>query len=273
MSRSISDSFVESSTPRHQVFSERYVEKKRYHRTLSAVMNGMGVAEAIRSGFIEAPESSEAAGEEAEDDADEPMFVSQEDTSTPSTFGSFGSRLNPTASSFTPVFGQPPAPAFGISATQSTIFGKPVTPGGSATAVSTQPQQSLPAFGQATGSSGAGFVRDSLFGSNSTPLATQAESVNSPRPAAQLFGAPATTTKAADFPRTGPVVGEGFGQSILKPKQPVFSLTPTPTSPATPAFNKDIQGFTAATPAAPSPFEPSAKPLAATPGKFVARVA
>lgn len=69
--------YAESSTPNKQVFSFGIVEEKRYHRTLVSVINGVGVAQAIREGLImEQPEvEDDEAEEDTEANDDNSMFV------------------------------------------------------------------------------------------------------------------------------------------------------------------------------------------------------
>ncbi|KIX09959.1 uncharacterized protein Z518_01040 [Rhinocladiella mackenziei CBS 650.93] len=114
-------SLDQSSIPNQQLFSHHYVEKKRFRRTLPAVINGVTVAEAIRQGWVEGDEEEEASEEDARED-DQSMFIPESKPNFASTNTSvFGSPLNPQASPFTPQFGSSGFGGFGSS---PSTFGK-----------------------------------------------------------------------------------------------------------------------------------------------------
>src|SRR3954468_21133195 len=95
---------LESSTPNRQIFSHSIVEAKRYRRSLVAVINGIGVARAIREGLIEADLRQDDEPTNAmEDDSGEGLFFPENNTAS-STFGDnkSASTFNPEASNFTP---------------------------------------------------------------------------------------------------------------------------------------------------------------------------
>jgi hypothetical protein len=121
--RAVSDTRIESSIPRQQSFSYNLVEKKRYRRTLTAVINGTSVAQAIREGWVEADEEVGSEQEESKDD-EQSLFVPESSSFGSSIISStFGTGLNPGASIFKPSPSQPPmekTSSFG----QPTDFGK-----------------------------------------------------------------------------------------------------------------------------------------------------
>ncbi|OAL26797.1 hypothetical protein AYO20_09939 [Fonsecaea nubica] len=139
-----------SSIPRRQVFSHSFVERKRYRRTLTSIINGTTVAEALRQGWVEPEEEDVRPADDTRED-DQSMFVPEAKTTSISAASSFfGASLNPQAAPFAPTFGQSPAssslnkpPAlsgFGSSGsfnigsstkpTNESPFGKPLKTGG-----------------------------------------------------------------------------------------------------------------------------------------------
>ncbi|KAI1612236.1 SAC3/GANP/Nin1/mts3/eIF-3 p25 family-domain-containing protein [Exophiala viscosa] len=122
-------SLDQSSIPNLQLFSHTYVEEKRYHRTITSVINGATVAEAIRNGWIEPEEEQETAEEESRDD-DQSMFVPEDKPTASPASSVFGSSLNAAASAFTPNFAQSPPitkPAEASTFGQPTGFGQPTS--------------------------------------------------------------------------------------------------------------------------------------------------
>ena len=209
--------------PRKQVFSYKYVEKKRYHRTLTAVINGMTVADALRAGLIESSDSHHEryqGGEEAmeEDGDEESLFVPEATKPSTSTDSlAFGSDLNPQASSFTPGFGHDDT---------SSTFGRPTKE----SSFSKTPKQST--FGQSpTGSGG--------FGTGN-----QSSSFQHPPPEAE-----------STFPRLTSPVGFDSGSSSRFSKAPEPIEAPSSFGQSTPVFQpqRKTPGFGGfGIPAAPS---------------------
>ncbi|EXJ79951.1 hypothetical protein A1O3_08237 [Capronia epimyces CBS 606.96] len=252
-------SLDQSSIPSRQSFSHTYVEKKRYHRTLTAVINGVPVAEAIRQGLVE-PEREQDSPEQDEEafgEDDQSMFVSEaKPTATSiksSSFGSPFSTLNPEASTFLPKFGES-APALNKPAEKST-FGQ------------------LTGFGSSSfGSSGfsAGFGSPSSSSSFANPLA-------GPKPVERFsfggFTQPPKELKFNPTPSTGPAASQTTAPSPTSDsvKTPTFTgfnfgpaVTTSATTPTTPAAATStssaippIFGPRATLPAVPGPSEES----------------
>ncbi|KAL2419848.1 SAC3 family protein 1 [Exophiala dermatitidis] len=188
-------SLDQSSIPNRQSFSHTYVEKKRYHRTLTAVINGVPVAEAIRQGLVE-PEDEGSPGleqDEAVGEDDQSMFVPDTKPTPPRLKPSPpGPALNPGASTFTPKFGE--------------------SQGSSSSVVRRPAEKSTSSFGQPTsfGSSDSGSSGPSTgFGSAS---------------AASMFGKPAVGQQ-----QSGSFDFGGFGQT---PKEPALD-SPKLSAPST----------------------------------------
>ncbi|KIW20694.1 hypothetical protein PV08_01271 [Exophiala spinifera] len=172
-----SHSLDQSSIPNKQTFSHSYVEKKRYHRTLTAVINGTSVSEAIRRGLIEAPEDEVDNEQNEVNDDDQSMFVPQDQPKA----ATFGTSLNPEASTFTPKFGQTPATPKTI---ESSTFGQP-------TSTSMSGKQST------------GFASSGFGGFGSSPV-----------PADSPFGKPSPAPKPPTQQSAGPPSFGGFKTSI-----------------------------------------------------------
>lgn len=231
-SRASSDICVESSIPNRQSFSHTYVEKKRYHRTLTAVINGVPVAEAIRQGLVE-PDDEESPGlelDEAVGEDDQSMFVPETKPTPPTLKPSpSGPALNPEASTFTPKFGE-------SQGSSSSVFGRPA-------------EKSTSSFGQPTSFGSSGFGSSGLstgFGSAST---------------ASMFGKP-----AVGQPQPGSFSFGGFGQTPKEPASnspnlaaPSTSQTQAPALSSNPVTTPTFTGFnfghaaTASSTAAPAP--------------------
>ncbi|KAJ4537423.1 actin cytoskeleton and mitosis protein, variant 3 [Exophiala dermatitidis] len=225
-------SLDQSSIPNRQSFSHTYVEKKRYHRTLTAVINGVPVAEAIRQGLVE-PDDEESPGlelDEAVGEDDQSMFVPETKPTPPTLKPSpSGPALNPEASTFTPKFGE-------SQGSSSSVFGRPA-------------EKSTSSFGQPTSFGSSGFGSSGLstgFGSAST---------------ASMFGKP-----AVGQPQPGSFSFGGFGQTPKEPASnspnlaaPSTSQTQAPALSSNPVTTPTFTGFnfghaaTASSTAAPAP--------------------
>ncbi|EXJ62622.1 hypothetical protein A1O7_03060 [Cladophialophora yegresii CBS 114405] len=212
-------SLDKSSTPGQQVFSHKFVEKKRYRRTFTAVVNGVTVADAIRSGAIEPDEGEHGRAEyDPEDDA-ESMFVA-EDQPAPSPANSLksGSSLDPTASVFTPAFGNTPT---------SSVFGKPATesPFGTSTAST--------GFGSTSNTHSEQGTTASTFGKPSDAGGFGFSSTTTPSGFPSTFGKPADSgafgSSAANSPSR---LTTPFGNSTTLQPQSATSTDPQP-QPAT----------------------------------------
>jgi hypothetical protein len=156
---------IESSTPSPQVFSHTIVEAKRYRRSLVAVINGIGVARAIREGLIEADPQQEGEQSNAMDeDSSGGLFFPEESTApSPPRETRPASIFNPEASSFMPgATTQPSWP------TSTGSFGKPSTFAPSTSTSSapktTQSGSQFPSFVPSSSTT------TSSFGMNSTPF-------------------------------------------------------------------------------------------------------
>ncbi|KAJ9603754.1 actin cytoskeleton and mitosis protein [Cladophialophora chaetospira] len=242
-----------SSTPTQQVFSYKYVEKKRYRRTLTAVINGMNVADAVRSGSTESNESEDDQlhpDYEAESD-DESMFVPENEPAT-GTLGSstFGSSLDPTASSFTPTFGKNTTSSpFFRPATESS-FGNPAGAGSFGSTANpgndqpTQPRTES-TFGNA--SIAGGFGSSTTSSTIGKPVESSGTDSNSKKP---LFGSTLTfgnTTTQEPNPAAASSPFGAFGASSA-PSVPTTATSGgfgLPTAPSAPTFGQ---------------FNPAAKP-------------
>ncbi|KIX96874.1 uncharacterized protein Z520_07594 [Fonsecaea multimorphosa CBS 102226] len=147
-----------SSIPRRQVFSHTYVERKRYRRTLTAVINGATVAEAIRQGWVE-PEDEDARGpaDDTRDD-DQSMFVPETKPTTSAGSSVFGPSLNPQAAPFTP-FGQSTPSS---SLTKPTVFSGFGSSGSFNAAASVKPTIESP-FGKPLTNAGFGSFEPSTL--------------------------------------------------------------------------------------------------------------
>ncbi|KAJ9633901.1 actin cytoskeleton and mitosis protein [Knufia peltigerae] len=200
-----SHSLDQSSIPNKQTFSHSFVEKKRYHRTLTAVINGISVGEAIRQGLIEVPED-EADDEQNEvRDDDQSMFVPQDQPQATT----FGTSLNPEASTFTPKFGQSIATSKTI---ESSAFGQP-------TSTST--------FGKpSTGFASSGFGG---FGSSPVP-------VDSP------FGKPSPAPRPPTQQNRGPSSFGGFTTSVEAAADKGKDAIPENSTPSIAAEQKSVFG-------------------------------
>ncbi|KAJ9494718.1 actin cytoskeleton and mitosis protein [Exophiala xenobiotica] len=231
-------SLDQSQIPNRQSFSHTYVEKKRYRRTLTAVINGATVAEAIRQGWVvESPdEESDSQQNEVRED-DQSMFVPQDRPQSASS-SIFGSSLNPAASTFTPKFGQSPGTG---KATEKSTFGQP-----------TSTSTSASAFGQpSTGFGGSGFG-SSGFGSFGS----------SPVPADSPFGKPASSQQQQPQKET-PFSFAGFGVSSGTTKNEVDAAqTQKSALPVAQAPQPTFPGFGFGKPTS-KPVETSAPPTAA----------
>ena len=146
------ESYLDKSlVPSRQVFSQQYVENKRFCRTQAALINGVSAAEAVRSHAVEAPRTESIGFETSPQTqtADQPAVESVEQENSMffpdnSSFGgqnalksnSSTSTFNPAANPFSP-FGQKPMgptqgsslPAFNSTAAdsippQSPVFGQ-----------------------------------------------------------------------------------------------------------------------------------------------------
>ena len=164
------ESYLDKSLlPSGQIFSQQYVEDKRFCRTIPAVMNGIGTAEAVRSHAVEAPttESTSLEASPQTQIVDQQAVESEEQENSmffpdSSSFGvqdnpkknSSTSSFNPAANPFSP-FGQKPA-----STPQASAFPEVLT----AAADSISPQS--PLFGQGKFSNPSG---PSVFGQQLPP--------------------------------------------------------------------------------------------------------
>ncbi|KEF60597.1 uncharacterized protein A1O9_02158 [Exophiala aquamarina CBS 119918] len=234
----------QSCIPRSQSFSYNLVEKKRYRRTLTAVINGTSVARAIREGWIEASEEMVDEQEESRDD-EQSLFVPEGNSFggfTPSS--SFGKGLNPSASIFKPAvsqqsmvksstFGQPTDQSkFGIPTSNPTFttFGQPavaastraaITPetNGSSIFAKAAAEEKKPgsSFGSPTSSAAPEFNQSFSF--TALPQTAQIQSPPIPSPSSlRTFGIPKKEEAAAMVPVSQPVVARfQFGEGSLTP--------------------------------------------------------
>lgn len=260
-SRTSSDVSVESSIPNRQSFSHTYVEKKRYHRTLTAVINGVPVAEAIRQGLVEP--AGEQEGPEPEEDAtgedDQSMFVPEDKpTSTPAaaTSSLFGSGLSPTASTFTPTvkFGEDSSGFAKPSEKLTSTFGQPTTTFGSS------------GFGSPGFSGGFGSTSlPSSFGNPATGLQAvepfsfggftqppKEQKFNSAAPTAPVASQTSEPPLSGDSVKTPNFTGFGFGKAANT--SPTTSTT-TASVPSTSSAIPPFFGPRATLPAASRPAE------------------
>ncbi|KIW71012.1 hypothetical protein, variant [Phialophora macrospora] len=254
-------SLDKSSTPAQQVFSHKYVEKKRYRRTLTAVVNGVIVADAIRSGSIE-PDEGEQGGPEydAEDDA-ESMFVA-EDQPVPSLTNSSksGFSLNPTASAFTPTFGTTTtSPAFGKPATDSPFRTSTGSAGFGSTSntISDQPKTES-TLGKLSSSGGFGFSTtptpsgfSSALGKTADPSAFGSKTTSSPSGLTETFRNP-TVQQPQPTTSTSGIFGSSTAPISTQSTPFVWTSgqsesTSQPERPAAPAFGTYL-GSTTSTP-------------------------
>ncbi|OQV10340.1 hypothetical protein CLAIMM_14357 [Cladophialophora immunda] len=242
-----------SSIPRRQVFSHSYVERKRYHRTLTAVINGATVAEAIRHGWVESEEEDARPIDDTRDD-DQGMFVPEtKATSTSATSSFSGPSLNPQAASFTPTFGQstassswtkptefagfgPSSPfnaAASVKSTDASPFGKPLKTGGFG---SFDPSKSTDSTGTFAKSTLAQPQQASTFGFAGFTTSTT--------PSSSTFGSPALAQK-----ENKPFSFGGFTAKV--PEEPTRSQGNEPVAPAS-TFNFGKQPFALSASAASS---------------------
>lgn len=109
-----SDLSPESSIPTKQVFSYGIVETKRFRRTLTAVINGKTVPQAVREGLVEFNESQrESTAEEDPPDDGESLFLPEKKpvSANPFAIPAEQASANPFAKPAMPGF-NPRAPAF-----------------------------------------------------------------------------------------------------------------------------------------------------------------
>jgi hypothetical protein len=252
-----------------QTFSHDPVEKKRYGRTFSAVIDGTAIKDAQRDEPM-----SEAEEEES-------LFVSDEEdtSSTPAApVNPFASTMISSIQSDSRGFGQASLPST-VANTQSSpgIFGQASLP-----TTILQPQNSFGIFGQASSS-----VQGTSAPSNNTFTPTSTTPVKS----FGGFGQPSST-----LPHSAPLANPFASSSILsteeastneskqsvKPLEPPISVSePSPLSaapnfPGTYAPKLDFKAIETATPMqAPQPFSlastppaSSAAPITNTPFQF-----
>ncbi|KIV77338.1 hypothetical protein PV11_09141 [Exophiala sideris] len=215
-------SLDQSLIPNQQLFSHGYVEKKRYHRTLTSVINGATVAEAVRNGWIEPEEEQETAEEEARDD-DQSMFVPEDKPTASPASSIFGSSLNPAASAFTPNFAQSPPitkPAEASTFGQPTGFGQPTSFGNSG----------FSGFGSPGVFNSSGLAPPpSLFGQKEDSSQQQSQQ-QAP------FGFGGFDQGARGFGLNRPASTEKTETGAVVEKQPEKSASPALTLPQQPTF-------------------------------------
>lgn len=268
--RAVSDTRIESSIPPQQSFSYNLVEKKRYRRTLTAVINGASVAQAIREGWVEADEEVGSEQEESRDD-EQSLFVPESSSFGGSmTSSSFGTGFNPGASIFKPTASQSPmekTSSFG----QPTDFGKFGIP----VSVSNSTSFGHPTVNASTQAAAKPENGSSIFAKPAAEAKTSLSSVGWPPSSAATvssqsfsFGAPTQPTPVQLPPTPSPSSFGTFGMpkkdegsSIAPAPQPVFSgfnFGKGPSVPVAAAAPSTIQQagatVTSAT-AAPSIFE------------------
>jgi hypothetical protein len=222
--------FPESSIPTKQVFSYGIVEAKRFRRTLTAVINGKTVPQAVREGLVEGEESQQEATDEGDlPDDGESLFLPEKQPVSASPFAKSTEQanVNPFAKSVEQVTANP--------------FAKPATPGFNPQA----PPFALGMFQQPVEVSAnpfAGF--GALNPSSSKPK--QAPS-NLFAKAGSPF--PSTGSPKVDSPTTAAKSANPFSNSSGNG----FSFTPqsTPPKPISQPFVFGAGGFTASTTAAP----------------------
>jgi hypothetical protein len=194
---------TESSIPNKQLFSHGIVEAKRFRRTLTAVINGKAVPQAVREGLVVADEEQQQDQEEEEEaDDGESLFLPEKKPISANPFANASGQTsaNPFAKASTPAF-NPQAPSF---APGTGMF---------------QPPQATP-FGQAETSA------NPLAKPSSTFMAPTQSGQDSINPLANPTNAfPTTTQPKVDSPTTAAKTANPFSKSGT------FSFTPQSTSP------------------------------------------
>lgn len=126
---------IESSIPQKQVFSHGIVEEKRFKRTLTAVINGKTVPQAVREGLVVPDKGRQEEQEEEGPDDGESLFLPEkktigatEQTSANSFAKAATPAFNPQAAAFTPgsgLFQQPQAMTVSQAEPSANPFAKP----------------------------------------------------------------------------------------------------------------------------------------------------
>jgi len=228
---------TESSIPNKQLFSHGIVEAKRLRRTLTAVINGKTVPQAVREGLVVADEEQQQVQEEEEEEADdgESLFLPEKKPIGANHFANASGQTsaNPFAKAGTPAF-NPQAPSF---APGTGMF---------------QPPQTTP-FGQAETSANPFAKPSSTF---MAPTQPRQDSINPLANSTNAF--PTTTQPKVDSPTTAAKTANPFSKSSS------FSFTPqsTPTKPTSQPFvfgssfntSTTVAPVNAATPATSTPF-------------------
>lgn len=172
---------IESSIPSQQIFSATIVEEKRYRRTLVSVINGVGIAAAIRKGLVvEAPQDDIDMDVQGASEDEQSLFIPEQSAQLDNKPSTFGSLFNPQASAFVPS-----APAtsqtaqqpsfgtkFGSSADDTTpksFFGSIPSTSISQPAIPASQTPTAGKIGTGSGSTGFGFNSQSGFGQSAGP--------------------------------------------------------------------------------------------------------
>lgn len=199
-----------------QAFSQRIVERKRYRRTLVAVINGIPAADAIRNGLVEEASQDQSADDDGRGESDANSMFVPESTVPAKESTKAVSGLDPKAAMFSPtgIFGTPantskPATGngnpFGFGAkTPLAPAPKPVVDNPFGRPVTTAGQQSPSIFGRPTETTSS----PSIFGkpNEAKPTTTSASAAGSSSPPPSLFGKPSATPSVPSIfgqPSTG----------------------------------------------------------------------
>lgn len=242
------------------MFSESIVEKKRYHRTLVAVINGTSAVNAIDKGLVEEQEATQLQEHEVADSYDGtgddhemfvPARVSVDEKPSSSSFSSpFNNKLNPDAATFFP---QVPSPSSSEQKVKQpgwlTNFGSqdrsPDSPGappsnifGQVSAPTSQ-TSALPSFPSANGISTTPFkdpasadtVPKSVFTGDSTAPATQPQFAVPSKSSSSQTTAPSTSWSSLGNKASGSVAGAAAKPSFnFNFSSPPSNLSQTATS-------------------------------------------
>lgn len=246
--RAVSDSSIESSIPRQQSFSYNIVEKKRYRRSLTAVINGTSVAQAIREGWVEAEDDLEAEQEEVQND-EQSLFVPENrsfgDSTTPSIFGT---GLNPAATIFKPAAATSPAIEKVSSFGQPTDFAKFGIPAPNSSSTTFGPTTTQPVSKPENGSS----VFTTALASEKTPLPTFGQPTSATAPIASQTFTFGPSTQSSPLQAASTPSATSFGTfGVAKKDEP--SALASAKQPTFPGFNFGTAPSTSSLPTAATP--------------------
>ncbi|OAP61197.1 hypothetical protein AYL99_03398 [Fonsecaea erecta] len=237
-----------SSIPRRQIFSHRYVERKRYHRTLTAVINGATVAEAIRQGWVESQDEDARPMDDTRED-DQSLFVPETKASSSAASSPWGPSLNAQAAPFTPSFVQStpsssstmPATGTGfgtsssfnaaasVKSTDESPFGKPLKTGGFGTFDPSKLTDSTGNFAKSTLSQQPQTSTGGFAGFTPSTASSTLQKEN------KSLGLGGFTAKAQEAPTTT--------AADKRPAQPAFVFGTNSFSPSTPATSSETRIF------------------------------